>query len=53
MSHGVPCAVPLCLQAGLLLALNFIPLFEGPNWQFCRARNRCLTLLKVRTAAKA
>ncbi|PRW45549.1 hypothetical protein C2E21_6053 [Chlorella sorokiniana] len=38
---------PAVLQASLLLALNFLPLFEGQNWQICRSRPRCLTILKL------
>ena len=44
-----PCPLPaLCLvQAGLLLGANFLPLYEGANWQTCRSRPRCLTILKL------
>jgi hypothetical protein len=35
------------VQAGLLLGANFLPLYEGANWQTCRSRPRCLTILKL------
>jgi len=31
----------------MLLTCNFLPLFEGQNWQLCRTRPRCLTAFKL------
>ncbi len=33
MTLPAPPPQPAALQASLLLALNFLPLFEGQNWQ--------------------